>query len=139
MAPRRTEDDVTSTSPVRRPDAIVAFERLFLLTLGIGVVQAVVGWDELVERAPAARILAMLILTLGTEATLVLLASRARSSAAKWVLLAMLVIGVPLYLTSLERGTVVGAPLLSLLQALLQAASVSMLFTASARAWFRAS
>jgi hypothetical protein len=128
---------VTSTSPVPRPSAIVSFERLFLLTIGIGIGQAVVGWDELVERAPASTIVTMLGLTLGTQATLVLLVSRGRNSAAKWVLLAMLGIGLPLYFSSLERGTVIGWGMLSLLQALLQVASIALLFTTSARAWFR--
>ena len=92
---------MTLTSPVPRPSAIVSFERLFLLTIGIGVVQAVVGLDELVERAPASTIVTTLGLTLGTQATLVLLVSRGRNSAAKWVLLAMLGIGLPLYFSSL--------------------------------------
>ena len=115
----------------------MVFEHLFLLSVGIGIVQAVVGWDELLSRAPSSTIMTMLGLTLGTQVTLVLLVSRYRSSAAKWVLLGTLVIGVPLYLSSLEQGTVVGWGMLSLIQALLQAASIAFLFTRPARAWFR--
>ena len=94
------------------------------------------GWDELVRRAPASTIMTVLALTLGTQAALVLLVSRGRDKAAKWVLLATLIIGLPLYLGSLARGTVVGWGMLSLLQASLQIASVGLLFTAPARAWF---
>ena len=64
---------VTSLPPVERPHAVNVFERLFMLSIGVGLVQAVLGWEQLLERAPAPSILMMLGLTLGTQATLVLL------------------------------------------------------------------
>ena len=126
-----------SIPPPDRPEAVVIFERLFMLSIGIGFVQAVLGWEQLLERAPASTILMTLAMTLGTQATLVLLVSRARHAAARWVLLGMLIIGVPLYLSSMNQGTLIGSGMLSLLQALLQSVSVGFLFTPSAGDWLR--
>lgn len=128
---------MTLARPPATPEAVVVFERLFLVSIVVGIVQAVDGWNDLLDRAPATTIMTMLVLTLGTQVALVLLASRGRSNAAKWVLLAMLLIGLPLYLSSLKDGTIIGRGLLSLIQALLQTISVALLFTPSAREWFK--
>ena len=127
------------TAEAQRPRSIVYFERLFLFTILIGVVQAIAGWHELSRRGSTAEMLTMLLLSLGTLTGVALLVSRGRSPQAKWVLLVLLVVGVPMFLNSLERGTIVGWGGLALLQAALQIASVSLLFTRSARRWLSGS
>lgn len=120
-----------------RPASIVLFERLFLASLALALVQAAAGWDELMRRGSAGESLAVVALTVATLGGLALLVSRGRSASAKWVLVLLLAIGLPLFLISLARGTIVGSPALALAQAALQAVSVAMLFDAAAREWVR--
>ncbi len=121
-----------------RPKAIELFERMFLFSLLIGVVQAALGWDRLAERGSTSAMLILLALTFGTLGGLTLLVSRGRSRSSKWVLVALYVIGLPMFLLSLEAGTVVGWMMLALVQAGLQVAALGMLFTSPARAWLSA-
>jgi hypothetical protein len=118
-----------------RPPSVLAFERLFLLSLLLVPLQAALGWDELMRRGSPGETIAILGLTVVTLAGLALLVSRGRSASAKLVLVLLLLIGLPLFLLSAARGTIAGSPALALLQAALQAASVCYLFTASAREW----
>lgn len=123
-----------------RPRSILLFERLFLFSLAIGVVQAFVGWDELARRAEAegqgpGAMLALLGLTFGTLGGFTLLVSRGRIRSAKWVLTILCAIGVPLFLGSVMQGTIVGWELLAVVQAALQVASLGLLFTREARSW----
>nr|WP_295370123.1 hypothetical protein [uncultured Sphingosinicella sp.] len=97
--------------------------------------QAVVGWDELARRGSAAAMLTLLALSLGTLAGVALLVSRGRSRGAKWLLLMLLLLGLPMFFISLGRGTIVGWGLLAVLQASLQVGSIALLFTPSAREW----
>lgn len=118
-----------------RPRAILLFERLFLGSLALGAVQAFGGWDALAARGSAGEMLALLALTFGTLGGLVLLVSRGRSRAAKWVLVLLYAVGLPLTLGSWDRGTLVGSAWLALVQAAMQVAALALLFTAPARAW----
>jgi hypothetical protein len=120
-----------------RPASILLFERLFLFTILIGVVQAILGWEELSRRGSTGEVLTLLALSLGTLGAVALLVSRGRSRSAKWLLVLLLLIGLPLFLTSLSRGTLVGWAPLSLVQAAFQAVSIAFLFTSSARQWLR--
>lgn len=120
-----------------RPASVVLFERLFLSSLLLAFAQAAIGWDELMSRGSAEEIGAVLALSVLTLAGLVLLVSRGRSASAKWVLTFLLFAGLPLLLLSLVRGSVVGWAPLALVQAALQAGSIALLFTPSAREWLR--
>jgi hypothetical protein len=82
--------------------------------------------------------LALLVLTFGTLGTLALLVSRGRSRSAKWVLVLLWVIGLPMFLSSWNAGTVIGWRPMAMLQAALQVAALALLFTRSARDWPRA-
>ncbi|HZF95787.1 MAG TPA: hypothetical protein VEZ20_13055 [Allosphingosinicella sp.] len=118
-----------------RPAAILAFERLFLASVALGGVQAWIGWDELRERAGAGEMLALLGLTFATLTGLVLLVSLGRSGSAKWVLLLLCAMGLPMMLGSYLNGNIVGSLALALLQAVLQVGSLALLFTPAARKW----
>ena len=126
-----------------RPRSILLFERLFLSTLAIAIVQAAAGWDELVRRAEAEGrgplgVAAVIGLTLFTMGALVLLVSRGRLRWAKWLLVVLCAIGVPFFLAGLAAGKVAGWEPLALVQAALQVASLGFLFTREARDWLKA-
>ncbi|PSJ43006.1 hypothetical protein [Allosphingosinicella deserti] len=123
-----------------RPRSIPTFERLFLSSLGLGLVQAWLGWEDLVGRAAAkghgpGAMLTLLGLTFATLAGLALLVSRGRQASAKWVLTFLCVAGLPLVLVSLWQGSIAGSPPLAFAQAGLQVASLFPLFTLEARTW----
>ncbi len=121
-----------------RPMPVAAFERVFLASLVLGVVQALQGWDALAARGSSPEMLALLVLTFGTLGALALLVSRGRSRSAKWVLVLLWVIGLPMFLSSWNAGTVIGWRSMAMLQAALQVAALALLFTRSARDWLRA-
>ena len=125
-----------------RPASITLFERLFLLSLAIGAIQVFVGWDELLRRAEAkgegaAALTALLALAFFIQGALALLVSRGRMWSAKWLLVILCAIGLPLVLASVAEGTIVGWVPVALLQAALQVASLALLFTREAREWVR--
>lgn len=111
------------------------FERLFLGSLVLGAMQAFGGWETLEARRSAGEMLALLALTFGTLGGLVLLVSRGRSRAAKWVLVLLYALGLPLTLGSWDAGTLVGSAWLALVQAAVQVAALALLFTPAAREW----
>jgi hypothetical protein len=126
-----------------RPLSIVRFERLFFLSLVIGLGQAALGWEELGARAAArgeaaVGVAVLLALTFFTLGALALLVSRGRVGWAKWLLVALCAIGLPLVWASFATGMIVGSPPLAIAQATLQAGSLLLLFTSEARAWLRA-
>jgi hypothetical protein len=113
----------------------VLFERLFLFSLLLGIAQACLGWEMLAARGRPSEMLALVALSIFTLGALALLVSRGRSRSAKWVLSLLLAMGLPLFLISLARGTLIGLTALAVVQAALQAAAVALLFTGSAREW----
>lgn len=123
---------------MKRPASIAAFERMFLASVAIGAAQTWLGWEELRERAGAGEVLALLGLTFATLVGLVLLVSVGRSRPAKWVLVILCAIGLPMIVASYERGSIVGSLPLALVQAALQVGSLALLFTPSARKWLAA-
>jgi hypothetical protein len=121
-----------------RPRSIIYFERLFLASLGIAPVQIYLAWDELAAREHLRDRLFLVLLVVATLAGLVLLVSRGRIAWAKWLLAILWLIGLPLFLLDLNRGSILGWTLLAAVQALLQSGSLALLFTDEARAWMKA-
>ena len=132
-----------ATGREMRPRSILLFERLFLFSLVLGGVQAAAGWEELGRRAAAGEgegaMLALLALTFGTLTGLALLVSRGRMRSAKWLLVILCFLGLPLFFARLTGGTIVGWELLAVVQAALQVTSLALLFTKEARGWLAAS
>ncbi len=122
------------------PRSILWFERIFLASLALGLLQAWLGRAELAARAAArgdgaASVPLLLALTFFTLGALALLVSRGRIGWAKWLLVALCAIGLPLVWASFAAGTIVGSVPLAALQAALQAGSLLLLFTGEARGW----
>ena len=128
-----------------RPQSIVLFDRLFLASLVIGLINAILTYDSVVAATAGdptlqqigwgggAVIVVMAISLLIPLLLWYLIAWRA-SNIAKWVLVVMTAIGLffigfdPDNLTSLSN-------LASLATTLLQVVAIVMLFRADARAW----
>jgi hypothetical protein len=122
------------------PRSVLWFERVFLASLALGLVQAWIGWAELVGRAAGegegpGSVAALLGLTFFTMGALALLVSRGRTGWARWLLVALCLIGLPLMWGSFEAGRIVGSTALAAAQAAMQAGSLVLLFTKGARAW----
>ena len=118
-----------------RPTTIVAFEALYFVTLAIGVLQAYLSWDQLQAMASPFFIVTIQIVTVGLLILLTLLVSRRRSRFAKWVLVVLFVIGLPMTLRIFVSGQLAGSPLLTVSQSFLQLIGLVLLFTPASRAW----
>ena len=124
-----------------RPRSIVAFERLYLISLLIAAVAAAANWDRSLSFArgfgfgPAFVIVTQAI-GLGLVAALIYLIARRRSAVAKWLLVLLFLVGLVVLLRDLPgliRGGLSG--LVPVVQILLQGGAIAMLFTAASRAW----
>jgi len=118
-----------------RPTTIVAFEALYLVTLAIGILQAYLGWQQLQAMASPFFIVTIQLVTLGLLVVLILLVSRRRSRFAKWVLVVLFVIGLPMTVKIFASGQLAGSAALTVCQSLLQLIGLVMLFLPASRAW----
>lgn len=114
-----------------RPSAIANFERLFLASLLLGI-------SVLFLFSPPGDGLPLLeIGILALSLVLVLLVSRRRSNAIRWVLTVLVVLGVPLLIYPLFQGDDIDtAFLLSVLSSALQLSAVALLWTKDGKTWF---
>jgi hypothetical protein len=118
-----------------RPESIVWFERLYLGSLLIGLVQAVVEWEDSIREVPPAVVLAIDAFVFGLGITLTLLVSRKRSNVAKWVNVLLFALYLPLLLYAVvTEPSNVWTPV-GFVETSMQATGLGLLFTASARAW----
>ncbi len=118
-----------------RPASIVWFERLYLGSLLIGVVQSVIGWKDAIALASPAFLLTVQAVVFAFLVGLILLVSRERSNVAKWINVVLFVLGLPVIVSLLVTEKQVGSALLAIVQTLMQGIGLGLLFTASARAW----
>lgn len=118
-----------------RPKTVIAFETLYLITLGMGLIHSVATWNEAVALASPGFILFVGASTLVLMLVLTLLVSRRRSNVAKWIMIGLMGLGLPFVVGQLGSGMVLGWPLMTLAQTLIQIAALGLLFSPSARAW----
>jgi len=127
------------------PRNVVRFERLIYVSLVIGLIAALADFSRLTSLGPILSIIAGNVAGLAAMVLLTWLIARRRKNWARWVLLALYVIGLPFVLGGLfisEVGDVkVGRAnlfVMSLvaLQAIAQAAALVYVFSGEARAWF---
>ena len=128
-----------------RPTSIVLFERLFLLSLAIALVNGFLQYDALVAQVGNDPALAQL--GWGSGAILVVMAislliplllwyfiARRASNIAKWILVVMTLLG--LLFVNLDPGHLGSlAGIASLAVTILQLVAIVLLFRADARAW----
>lgn len=134
-----------------RPATIVAFERLFLLKIAIGIAAGLYLFSQGKRLLPAgtpenvARFIPSMVaggVVVGTIIDLVLLwfIARRRSNTARWVLAVLFAIGV-LNLVRMQATHDATMPLVSTMAIavglLLDAVCLWLIFRRDARAWFR--
>lgn len=131
-----------------RPASITMFDRLFLGSLALGIVNAVLKYDTIIAQLEAdpdavemglagpGFVIGTLAFGFGISLLLWFLTSRKAITVAKWVLVAITVIG----LSSLP-GALVGPPwqdaVFAVVVSILQLAALWFLFRPDARAWFK--
>ncbi len=118
-----------------RPQTIVSFERIFLFTLLLGLVQVYFGWGSATQTASVGFALTVQIFTFCLLVGLALLVSRRRSNVAKWILIALFTLGLPAFFGLISRGMLLGSVWIAVLQILGQLIAYALLFTASAHSW----
>lgn len=123
-----------------RPKAIATFESLFLLSIGLSMLQVT---GLLRARSGEGGTAVELVVALGVallSVALVLLASRRRSNVARWVLAGLTALGLASAGYSLGKAMgadAIGAgEAIDLISVALQFVAVAMLWTPAARAWF---
>jgi hypothetical protein len=121
-----------------RPAEIKWFERIIAVTLLLGIIQSWLAWPQLVALRGPAFLLTTQLLTLAVLIGLTLAVSRRRSNIAKWIMIGLFVVGLPIVvkLASTELLTL-GSPLIKWVQFVGQLLAYALLFTRGSRRWFR--
>lgn len=125
-----------------RPVSMIRFEQLYLLSLAIGLLTAMFGWEQSRATAQASGlgvgvVIAVQALTLALMLFLILFVSRRGSVVAKWILIALFVAGLALMAVNsqaLFRGGIMA--IVQIGQILLQLTAMYFLFTPESRRWF---
>ena len=125
------------------PSNVARFERLMYLSLGIGLIEALLTWNRNVALARAMGgayfVLFGQIFVLAFFVLFIWLVARRRKNWARWLLLILQILGLPGYVRALSRmlpsEPLAGA--LSLAQFLVIAMALVLVFTGNARDWFR--
>lgn len=126
-----------------RPQSIILFDRLFLASLALALVNAVLSYGTLVAQVEADPTLAgmgePLVITVAVLSLLIPLVlwyfiARRASNIAKWLLVVLIAVGVFFGNYSFENGLNLPA-VLGLVVTLMQVVAIVILFRADARAW----
>ena len=116
------------------PSSIKYFEWVFLGSLIIGSTVSILAYST---RAGISGNDALLYALTGIDLFLVILVSRRRSNIARWILVAMVVMGTPFYFSNLVIYPTMGLiGVMSSIQLVAQYGSICLLFTAVSRQWF---
>ena len=118
-----------------RPNSIVWFERIIIVTILLGIANSWLVWPQLISQASPAYVLTIQAITLGILLGLTLLISRRRSRVAKWISIALFVVGLPVFLNGGNPGGLSGV--ISIIQLVLEVLAYCLLFAPSAMNWFR--
>ena len=122
-----------------RPKSVERFELLFLVSLGVGVVNSTLLWEQLAQMGGAEFTLIVQAVTLLIVLGMVLLVSRKGSNIARWVLVVFFVLGTIMYIPSMA-GMLAQNPVaavLSSVQIALQVAAIYFVFRPDAKPWFQ--
>jgi hypothetical protein len=122
---------------MHRPSGVVWFERIIIATLVLGVLNSWLAWPQLVAMRGPTFALTVQALTLAVMLGLTLFVSRRRSNIAKWILIALTALGLPILFQQLTSGQLQGALLITLTQTVSQIVAFALLFTPASRQWFK--
>jgi drug/metabolite transporter (DMT)-like permease len=122
---------------MQRPTSIIWFERIMFGTLALGAIQGLLLWPSIASVAGPAFLLTVEAGVLAFFAALTLFVSRRRSKVAKWILIALAVVGVAITVMHYLQGRYLGVPLIGLIQSVGQLLAYGLLFTDQSRQWLR--
>lgn len=122
---------------MQRPYEIVWFERIILGTLALGLLNSWLAWPQLFPMRGPAFLLTTQLLTLAIMLGLTFFIPRRRSNIAKWIMVGLFVVGLPIVFQQAFFGQLHGALLITLAQLIGQIVAYAMLFVPSSRRWFR--
>ena len=115
------------------PSSIKCFEWVFLGSLIIGFTASILAYST---RAGISGNDVLLYALTVIDLFLVVLVSRRRSNIARWILVAMVVMGTPFYFSNLVVYLTTGLiGVMSSIQLVAQYGGICLLFTADARQW----
>jgi hypothetical protein len=126
-----------------RPSNVIRFEQLMYLSIALGVINTAHDWNRLVSIARpeggAAFVLFVNGGVLGILILLIWLSARRAKNWARWVYLAIFVLGLPgggrQVAINLSQRPVSG--IIGVIQTALQVAALFLIFTGNSREWFR--
>lgn len=120
-----------------RPLEIVWFERLCIGTLVLGAFNSWLSWEQLVLFGGSSEYVLMIqSFTGGIILGLTLLVSRKRSAIAKWVIIVLFVLGLPITVYTELRGDMPSVGIIGYAQIALQCVAYILLFRPASRRWF---
>lgn len=126
-----------------RPQSIIWFERLFLASIVVGLVNSVALYGEMAAAQPLspAVLTGTIALGIGINLALWYFAARRASNVARIILTILFALGIASLVFTLALGTFPAgiAGLLGALNWLLQAAAIVFLYRRDANGWFRGS
>ena len=118
-----------------RPASIVWFERLYLGSLVMGLVDDFVYWDGSFAIVYARRFLPLQCFKFGLLVLLCLLVSRRRSNAAKWAIVIVFAASLSFFILDLISGVLSGSSVAAIGETLLESIALGLLLTESAKDW----
>ena len=120
------------------PKNVSRFEKLWYTSLGIGILVSALEYQYMASLADTGLILFTQLIVIVFMVLFIWLVARRRKGWARWVLLIMFIIGLPLYFPQLsgmfERNIFAG--LLSGFQVFLQIIGLYFIFTGDSAAWY---
>ena len=130
--------NVPSADPRQRPSQVTTATRMFVGSLGLGILSSAFLWPYLISKASVGFILAVQITTLAIFGALTYQIWLGRN----WARITVLVLGIlnlPFYIPMLKGFLSVSfmAGFISLLQMALQVAALYLIFSKPGRYWFR--
>ena len=120
-----------------RPTEIVWFERIIIATLALGALNSWLAWPQLVAMRGPAYVITVQLFAFAVMLGLTLLVSRRRSNVAKWISIAMFIIGLPFWVQQVSAGSLPGSLTISFVQVAAQVVAFALLFTAASRRCFK--
>ena len=123
------------------PSNVARFEQLMYLSLGIGIIVSVLQFSYFQSQANVGFILFIQAFVLALFVLFIWLIARRRANWARWTFLVIFLLGlipyVPNAIELLQRNPVSGG--LNLVQLVLQAVALYLVFTGNAVDWFKKS
>lgn len=122
---------------MQRPNGVVWFERIIIATLALGLLNIWLAWPKVAAVRGPAFLLTTQLLTLAVLLALALFISRRRSNIAKWIMVGLFVLGLPIVFQQGASGQSHGALPITLIQIIGQVVAYALLFTPASRRWFK--